>query len=58
MRRILLILALIAMLVGAVATPALAQSVCEWTYWDEGWWAQECWSPDFGWYIADWWKAW
>ena len=54
----MLILALIAMLVGAVATPALAQSVCEWTYWDEGWWAQECWSPDFGWYIADWWKAW
>ena len=62
MRRIPLILTLIAMLAvvlgGAVASPALAQSFCEWEYWDEGWWAFVCWSPDFGWYIADWWKAW
>jgi hypothetical protein len=62
LRRILLILTLIAMLavmlVGAVAFPALAQSFCEWEYVDEGWWAYWCWSPDFGWWIADWWKAW
>ena len=56
MRRILLMLTLIAILVAAVATPALAQSVCEWDYWDEGWWALVCYSPDLdSWWIADWW---
>jgi hypothetical protein len=62
LRRIRLILAMIAMLavmlVGTMASPASAQSLCEWTYFDVGWFALECWSPDVGWWIADWSKAW
>ena len=61
MRRILLVLT-VALVMAAIlvimAAPALAQSVCEWEYMDEGWWALGCWSPDMGYWIADWWKAW
>jgi hypothetical protein len=47
------------MLGGVVASPVLAQSLCDWEYWDEGWWALVCYSPDLdSWWIADWWKAW
>jgi hypothetical protein len=43
-----------------MAVPASAQPVveCEWDYFDEGWFAQYCWSPEWGWWIDDWWKAW
>jgi hypothetical protein len=61
MRRILLVLtvaALMAMMM-VMTVPASAQpSECEWDYFDEGWFAQYCWSPDRGWWIDDWWKAW
>ena len=57
----MLILTMVAMLAvvlgGVVVSPALAQSVCGWEYWDEGWWALVCYSPDFeSWWIADWWQ--
>jgi hypothetical protein len=63
-RRLLLVmvaaLLLAAMVVGGMVSPALAQSLCEWEYQGEGWWAQWCWSPDLGgvWWIADWWREW
>jgi hypothetical protein len=61
MKRIFLVLAVaavMAMMLVVMAVPASAQSVCEWDYFDEGWFAQYCWSPDTGWRIDDWWKAW
>ena len=63
MKRFFLVLAvaaLMATMLVVMAVPALAQPVveCEWDYFDEGWFAHYCWSPDFGWWIEDWWKAW
>jgi hypothetical protein len=62
MKRFFLVLtvaAFMATMLVVMAVPAWAQPVeCEWDYFEDGWFAQYCWSPDRGWWIDDWWKAW
>lgn len=61
-RRLLLVMVaaalLAAMVVVTVVSPALAQTACNWEYMEDGWWALWCWSPDWGWWIAEWEHAW
>jgi hypothetical protein len=54
---VLVVAALTATMLMIGALPALAQIDCHWAHEGGDWWAQWCWSPQHGWYVADWWHS-